>query len=227
MLRRLGVHAAAAWSINVCAIKLTAPRRPSAARRWQLCFLAPSAPCVAACIEVAVEAAAHGCCVAQKRQLDCGCFLVFAGGAVIQNLGFLGGLRRSWCGFAVLVGCGEVALWCGLMLGGWRRCRRRRRAGVSLRVRRSLAPPINAAPQVPALCRGCASAASVGTATPRPRLSGPAHAIPFSVRSASRRRASAPQRPVALLRSPRTAASSRATWVARYTRRRGSQEWPE
>ena len=61
-------------------------------------FLAQSASCGAACIEVievAVEAAAHGCCVAQKRQLDCGCFLVFAGGAVIQNLGLLGVLRRS------------------------------------------------------------------------------------------------------------------------------------
>ena len=32
--------------------------------------------------------------------------------------GFWGVLRRSWCGFAVLVGCGGLARWCGLMLGG-------------------------------------------------------------------------------------------------------------
>ena len=31
--------------------------------------------------------------------------------------GFWGVLRRSWCGFAVLLGCGGVARWCGLMLG--------------------------------------------------------------------------------------------------------------
>ena len=33
--RLLGVHAAAARSFNLSAVKLKAPRRPSAARRWQ------------------------------------------------------------------------------------------------------------------------------------------------------------------------------------------------
>ena len=48
--------------------------------------LAQSAPCGAACIEVAVEAAAHGCCVAQKRQRHGGRFVVLVLVAVIKSL---------------------------------------------------------------------------------------------------------------------------------------------
>ena len=91
-------------------------------------MLVASGVCGASCIELELEAATHGCCVKQKRQRHGGRIVILVHGAVIQNLGFLGVLRRSCCGFAGLVGCGGVARWCGLMLGRRRRCRRRRRA---------------------------------------------------------------------------------------------------
>ena len=94
-------------------------------RGWRL--VAVSAFCGAAYIELALETAAHGCCVAQKRQRHGGRFVVF-GWWCHQNCGLLGVLRRSGGGIAASARVGGVARWCGLMPGQWRRCRRRRRA---------------------------------------------------------------------------------------------------
>ena len=92
--------------------------------------LAASAPCGASCIEVAVEAATHGCCVAQTRQRHGGRFLVLASGAVMKNSRFLGVLRRR-AGRGERRGGGAAAgWWCGIVRGHWRlrlqrACRRR------------------------------------------------------------------------------------------------------
>ena len=53
-------------------------------------FLAASGVCGAACIVLELEAAAHGPCLAQKRQRHGGRFVILVHGAVIQNSGFLG-----------------------------------------------------------------------------------------------------------------------------------------
>ena len=90
--------------------------------------MAASGVCGASCSELELKTAAKGCCFAQKRQRHGGRFVVLVHGAVIQNLGFLGVLRRSCCVFAPSLPAGGVARWCGLMLGRWRRCRRGRRA---------------------------------------------------------------------------------------------------
>ena len=60
-------------------------------------MLAASGVCGASCSELELEAAAHGGCVAHKRQLHLGCFLVLASGAVIKIL-LVSALRRRRAG---------------------------------------------------------------------------------------------------------------------------------
>ena len=60
-------------------------------------MLAASGVCGASFSELELEAAAHWCCVAHKRQLHLGCFLVLASGAVIKIL-LVSALRRRRAG---------------------------------------------------------------------------------------------------------------------------------
>ena len=53
-------------------------------------FLAASGVCGAACIVLEIEAAAHGPCLAQKRQRHGGRFVILVHGVVIKNSRFLG-----------------------------------------------------------------------------------------------------------------------------------------
>ena len=126
--------------------------------------LAPSAPCGAACIEVAVEAAAHGCCVAQKGQLDRPLLMVVLRGAVIQNLGFWGVLRRR-AGRGERRGGGAAAgWWCGGVRGPWRRCARPRAASTRRRGARRSFSLLLAVPSRSAIRQGYSWVGALGNA---------------------------------------------------------------